>query len=618
MASKVRVLKDGKWEETFYPVPGPKGDKGEKGDTGPQGEQGERGIPGPQGLQGLQGFRGEKGEPGPQGIPGEKGEPGERGEKGDKGDPGSAEDLIGFAPLDSPVFTGTPTAPTQPQKDNSNKLATTEYVRTAVKNVPRSMSGGFTGGGGGVGATALSQLTDVTVSSPIDNEILKYSSGKWINSAAGAGTGDVEGPAGATEDDIAVFSGATGKVIKDGAKKISDLALSGHNHDAVYLGISAKAADSELLDNHDSTYFAEASHTHTTYVVGPASATDNGIARYDTTTGKLLQDTPAGVSLADDGTLTAVAFAGDGSALTGIGATAATALSISCAVSEAVKKGQAVYILSGSSALPNIALGDNTSSTKCRVVGIAAADASSGTVLIRRAGTLTNVDTRTTNTYVNPNGETWAEGDLLFLTTSGGLTKTRPTSGRSVKVAYSLKGNSATDTLLSYPFENPVWSTCASGENCVLRLGDNSGTNKVSIRDYANNEQAYINSDGLIYASTGVNIASGQKYKINNVDLAASDIGAVALSTYDANTILAANTDNTPAAVTIGENDLVGRLPSGNIAGVTLADLTEEGSPATGDYLLGWESGGAIRKFDIGDLPAGSGGGDSVMEWLGV
>lgn len=38
--------------------------------------------------------------------------------------------------------------------------------------------------------------------------------------------------------------------------------LSGHNHDGVYLGVAAKAADSELLDNHDSTYFSVGGHLH--------------------------------------------------------------------------------------------------------------------------------------------------------------------------------------------------------------------------------------------------------------------------------------------------------------------------------------------------------------------
>lgn len=34
-----------------------------------------------------------------------------------------------------------------------------------------------------------------------------------------------------------------------------------------------------------------------------------------------------------------------------------------------------------------------------------------------------------------------------------------------------------------------------------------------------------------------------------------------------------------------------------------VADLAEETTPAAGDYLVGWESGGAMRKFDVGDLP---------------
>jgi len=214
------------------------------------------------------------------------------------------------------------------------------------------------------------------------------------------------------------------------------------------------------------------------------------------TTAGLLTDSAALTFNSDTGTLTATYFVGDGSGLENVGATAATALSFNCAVSEAVKKGQAVYVVGGASALPNIAKADNTNTAKSRVVGIAVADANSGTVLVRRGGTLTNVDTRPANTNLNPNGETWLEGDLLFATMGGGLTKTRPTSGRSVKVAYSLKGSGATDTLLVYPMENPVWVTAAGAEDIVLRTGDAVGVNKVSLRDYANVEVGYFNSDG--------------------------------------------------------------------------------------------------------------------------
>lgn len=44
---------------------------------------------------------------------------------------------------------------------------------------------------------------------------------------------------------------------------------------------------------------------------------------------------------------------------------------------------------------------------------------------------------------------------------------------------------------------------------------------------------------------------------------------------------------------------------SGDPSDVVASDLTEETTPAAGDFLLGWESGGALRKFDIGDLPGG-------------
>ncbi len=40
----------------------------------------------------------------------------------------------GYAPIDSPIFTGNPTAPTQTANDNSDKLATTKYVETAIAN----------------------------------------------------------------------------------------------------------------------------------------------------------------------------------------------------------------------------------------------------------------------------------------------------------------------------------------------------------------------------------------------------------------------------------------------------------------------------------------------------
>jgi hypothetical protein len=61
---------------------------------------------------------------------------------------------------------------------------------------------------------------------------------------------------------------------------------------------------------------------------------------------------------------------------------------------------------------------------------------------------------------------------------------------------------------------------------------------------------------------------------------------------YDANTILAADTDNTPAAVTVEEDRIVGRIAGGNITALTLTQLLDMiGSCAVGDILYRDSSG---------------------------
>ena len=191
-----------------------------------------------------------------------------------------------------------------------------------------------------------------------------------------------------------------------------------------------------------------------------------------------------------------------------------TTLSFSVIAGEDLKKGQAVYISGSSGGTPVVAKADNTNATKSRIVGLMAADTASGANgVVRRAGALTSVDTRSSNTNINPLGQTWAAGDLLFATTGGGLTNVRPASGRSVKAAYSLTGSSATDVLLVYPLENPVWITAASAENVVFRAGDTAGVTRMSFRNYTNSEVAYVNSLG--YAS--FNGSSMQSKNISDV-----------------------------------------------------------------------------------------------------
>src|SRR5688572_20366556 len=71
-----------------------------------------------------------------------------------------------------------------------------------------------------------------------------------------------------------------------------------------------------------------------------------------------------------------------------------------------------------------------------------------------------------------------------------------------------------------------------------------------------------------------------------------------------------AQLDAAGSAVTVDQHDILARLTAGSgvTTGVAAADLTEEGTPAAGDFLLGWASGSVLRKFDVGDLPTGGGG----------
>lgn len=121
------------------------------------------------------------------------------------------------------------------------------------------------GAGGGSGATALADLSDVTLSSPSNGEVLGYdSTGTWVNTtisgggatalgdlsdvsfttalAAGdmilytssgtweatpfvvgtAGSGDVTGPASSTDNAVARFNGTTGKIIQNSALVVTD------------------------------------------------------------------------------------------------------------------------------------------------------------------------------------------------------------------------------------------------------------------------------------------------------------------------------------------------------------------------------------------------------------
>lgn len=95
-----------------------------------------------------------------------------------------APDLSTYALLASPTFTGTPSLPTgttgvtQSAGNNSTKLATTAYADAAATAA--------------ASATTLDNLSDVTITSASNGQLLSYNGSAWVNSAPVAAFNPVE------------------------------------------------------------------------------------------------------------------------------------------------------------------------------------------------------------------------------------------------------------------------------------------------------------------------------------------------------------------------------------------------------------------------------------------
>lgn len=122
--------------------------------------------------------------------------------------------------------------------------------------------------------------------------------GKLV-SPGGGGSGDVTGPGSSTDGDVATFSGATGKIIQDSGKSFDTD------------GTLAADSDAKIATQKAVKTYVDAATTGAGDVSGPASSTDNAVARFDGTTGKLIQD--SGVTIDDSGNLTANNFSGTSS-----------------------------------------------------------------------------------------------------------------------------------------------------------------------------------------------------------------------------------------------------------------------------------------------------------------
>lgn len=165
------------------------------------------------------------------------------------------------APIDSPAFTGTPTLVNPPSAgDESNKIATTAFVQNAVEQgmatadaltYKGTIAGGDAGSYGALTSAAnKGDVYKVTAAGKIDGVAVEVGDMLICNTddtAAATSSnyatiaanwdfvqtnldGIVIGPASAVDGHIALFDGASGKLIKDSAKSLDDLAAVDHVH----------------------------------------------------------------------------------------------------------------------------------------------------------------------------------------------------------------------------------------------------------------------------------------------------------------------------------------------------------------------------------------------------
>jgi hypothetical protein len=152
---------------------------------------------------------------------------------------------------------------------------------------------------------------------------------------------------------------------------------------------------------------------------------------------------------------------------------------------------RAVYVV-GFNNYPLVGLANNTLATQHHVIGITTssiANGADGTIVTN--GLLSGVDTNSFS----------AVGAKLYLTTSGVLSETPPSSGEIIFIGeVSVKDNNG--KILLYDEKGIDYIAAYFGGDIHIRMGDSGSANKVVFEDYGDNEVAHIDSDGNLVATT--------------------------------------------------------------------------------------------------------------------
>jgi len=260
-------------------------------------------------------------------------------------------------------------------------------------------------------------------------------------------------------------------------------------------------------------------------VVGPASATDNAIARFDTTTGKLIQNSV--VTVSDTGAITGViqenftpvtaptylegkvfydtdaktlAYYNDNNQMT-VNIGQESIVRVRNQTGSTIADGTVVYVNGATGNTPTIAKAIATSFATSDIIGVTTTSiANNGFGYVTINGLVNGLDTSAFN-----------EGDAVFLsaTTAGTYTVTEPTRPNySIQVGVILRANSSVGTLLV-----SVQIVSTETQHIIGTLAvDQGGTSQTS---YTNGQLLIGNTTGntltksTLTAGTGVSITNG-------------------------------------------------------------------------------------------------------------
>ncbi len=357
-------------------------------------------------------------------------------------------------------------------------------------------------------------------------------------------------------------------------------------------------------------------------VVGPASATDNAITRYNLTTGKLIQNST--VLLDDNGKLgqvdaidfdttpTSAPAAGrmlwdstEGSPQVGlaggnVAALIGTDLHVLCYndTGSPMTKGQVIRVNGSSGTRLKIAYaqadGDPNSAETIGLVAETIGNNSSGYVITR--GLIRSINTNSFN-----------EGDVLYLspTVAGQITNVKPVApDHMVRVGYCIKKSGGAgiiyvDPLNGFELEElhdvrittPATNTCGVYWNAVDSVWENrtpaNARTALGLKTAATANTGDFDAAGSAAAAQSAAIAAAATDATTKANAAAA--ASVPIALLDAKgDLITASADNTPFRLQAGTNGAVLRADSGATGGLSygFTGIHVPHVPPSGNYVI--------------------------------